>query len=78
MIDAVQVITTTATKAEADALAAALVERRLAACVQVIGPIRSVYWWEGEVSSDEEWLCQMKTTRACYAALERVAHLRRA
>ena len=45
---------------EAEALAAALVERRLAACVQVVGPIRSTYRWEGRVQVDEEHLLLCK------------------
>ena len=43
-------------------IAAALVEARLAACVQVVGPVRSTYRWEGRVESAEEWLCLAKTT----------------
>lgn len=70
MREAIQVITTTETRPEADALAEALVSRRLAACVQVIGPIRSVYRWQDEVATAEEWLCQIKTTRDGYPALE--------
>ncbi len=70
MHEALQVITTTATRDEAEALAAALVERRLAACVQVVGPIRSIYRWAGAVESAEEWLCQIKTLAAHYPALE--------
>jgi periplasmic divalent cation tolerance protein len=70
MTEALQVVTTTESQAEAEALAGALVSRRLAACVQVIGPIRSVYRWEGQVTAADEWLCQIKTTRAGYSALE--------
>lgn len=69
-MEAIQVITTTAARLDAEALARALVERRLAACAQVIGPIRSLYRWEGEVESAEEWLCQIKTTRARFRELE--------
>jgi periplasmic divalent cation tolerance protein len=45
---------------EAQALAAALIERRLAACVQVVGPIRSTYRWQGRVQEDEEHLLLCK------------------
>jgi periplasmic divalent cation tolerance protein len=38
------------------------VEARLAACAQVSGPVRSTYWWKGELSSAEEWVCTFKTT----------------
>ena len=70
MGDVLQVTTTTPTRAEADALAQALVEARHAACVQVVGPVTSRYWWEGAVEVSEEWLCLAKTTADAYPALE--------
>lgn len=54
--------TTTPDRATADAIATALVEKRLAACVQVSGPITSVYRWRGAVETSQEWLCTAKTT----------------
>lgn len=54
---------------EADAIATALVERRLAACVQRL-PIRSTYRWRGAVERDDEILLLAKTTRDRYPALE--------
>ncbi len=39
-----------------------MVERRLAACAQVVGPITSTYRWEGKVEEAEEWLVLLKTT----------------
>jgi len=59
-----QVETTTDTRADAERLATELVTRRLAACAQIIGPIRSVYRWEGAVRSDEEYLVLFKTRAA--------------
>lgn len=47
-----------------------LVERRLAACVQVVGPIVSRYRWRGAVEEEREWQCLAKTTRAAYEAVE--------
>ena len=47
----VQLLTTAASEAEAGAIAAALVERRLAACVQITGPIKSIYRWRGEIEN---------------------------
>jgi periplasmic divalent cation tolerance protein len=70
MAEVLQVTTTTPTRAEADALAQALVEGRHAACVQVVGPITSRYRWEGAVEVAEEWLCLAKTTGDRYPALE--------
>lgn len=70
MAECVQVLTTTGSEAEAEAIAAALVERRLAACVQVSGPIRSRYRWQGEIERAEEWQCAIKTAAARYPELE--------
>ncbi|NIL97663.1 MAG: divalent cation tolerance protein CutA [Planctomycetales bacterium] len=69
MEDLLSVTTTTEGQVEAQALARALVELRLAACVQVVGPIESTYWWEGEVQEATEWLCVAKTTRDRFAEL---------
>ncbi len=63
------VITTTDSADAAQALATGLVAARLAACVQIVGPIRSVYRWEGAVCDDEEWQCWIKTTGDRVAAL---------
>jgi periplasmic divalent cation tolerance protein len=70
MADFVQVQTTTERYEEADRIAGALVERRLAACVQVLGPIQSTYRWQEEVERAEEWLCLIKTRRDAYHAVE--------
>jgi periplasmic divalent cation tolerance protein len=58
----VQVQATAGSKEEADRVASVLLERRLAACVQVLGPIESRYWWQGGLDSATEWLCLAKTT----------------
>ena len=65
-----QITTTTSTREEANCIAAALVERRLAACVQVAGPITSLYRWEGQIETAHEWLCIIKTTREKYGDVE--------
>ena len=70
MPDCCQVTTTVATRQEAERIAALLVEERLAACVQVIGPVASTYRWQGAVERAEEWYCHCKTTRARYPTLE--------
>ena len=66
----VQVTTTAGSREEADRIATTLVDRRLAACVQIVGPIRSVYRWQGQIEHSEEWLCQIKTTREQYTVVE--------
>lgn len=70
MADHVQVLTTAGSAEEAERIAAALVERRLAACVQTIGPIRSRYRWQGAIEEAEEWQCLAKTEASRYAEVE--------
>jgi periplasmic divalent cation tolerance protein len=70
IMETIQVITTTETKADAQAIAHAVVQKRLAACVQIIGPITSTYWWQGEIETAEEWLCVIKSRRDLYEQLE--------
>jgi periplasmic divalent cation tolerance protein len=70
--EAIQVVTTTAEKKDADALAKAVLDKRLAACVQVSGPIDSSYWWNGRLESAREWTVTMKTRRDLYPNLEKL------
>jgi len=63
------VLTTASSAEEAELIARALVERRLAACVNVTGEIRSIYRWEGKVCSESERLLVIKTTVARFAAV---------
>lgn len=65
-----QVTTTTGSRDAAGALARSMVEARLAACAQVLGPITSTYWWNGAVETAEEWQVQAKTHEDRRAALE--------
>ncbi len=67
---AIQVITAVESEEAAQALAGALVEARLAACVQLLGPIRSTYRWQGAVETATEWLCLIKSRAETYPALE--------
>jgi periplasmic divalent cation tolerance protein len=68
--DYLQVLTTTGSEEEAERISAALVERRLAACVQVVGPISSRYRWQGKVEHEREWLCLAKTEASRYDEVE--------
>lgn len=67
----IQVITTTAAKADAEKIAVALVEKRLAACVQIVGPVQSIYRWQGKVEGAEEWQCLIKSRQDLFPELER-------
>jgi periplasmic divalent cation tolerance protein len=72
-----QVQVTASSAEEAARLGRLAVERRMAACAQVSGPVESTYWWEGEVTSATEWVCTLKTTAArlpALAATLRAAH----
>lgn len=64
MDDCVQVTTAVDDRARADGLATLAVERRLAACAQVAGPVDSTYWWNGAVETASEWQVLFKTTAA--------------
>lgn len=69
MTDCRQVTTTLPDRDAAQRLGRRLVEERLAACAQVVGPVSSVYWWQGEVETAGEWYCYLKTTAARVPAL---------
>ncbi len=62
--------TTVSTRPEAEALARGLVEARLAACVQIDGPIVSVYEWQGRIGQAEEYRLCVKFIPARAAAIE--------
>jgi len=69
MSDKKIVLTTAGSQEEAEKIAQALVERRLAACVNIVGPIHSVYRWQGTVESADEHLLLIKTTAASFDAV---------
>jgi periplasmic divalent cation tolerance protein len=68
--DTLIVFTNLPDRASALALARALVEARLAACVNVLGEISSVYRWKGEIANETEVAVLIKTRVAAYEALE--------
>jgi len=72
MSEARIVLTTVGDEQKAEEFAAALVERRLAACVNIVGPIRSVYRWKGAVVREPEYLLIVKTVAEQAARLEAV------
>lgn len=63
-------MTTVSTEEEGVSLAKGLVEDRLAACVQVLPRMRSIYRWKGEVQDDSEHLLLIKTATEKFAAVE--------
>jgi periplasmic divalent cation tolerance protein len=70
MAEYLQVLTSVGSEEEAERISASLVDRRLAACVQVAGPISSRYRWRGKVEHEREWLCLVKTEASRYDELE--------
>ena len=71
MTDHAQVLTTVESAEEAERLARSITTARLAACVQITGPIRSVYWWQDAVEDAQEWQLLIKTTAERLPELER-------
>lgn len=67
---AVVILTTIGADADAAALARTLVDERLAACVNVLAPMSSLYRWKGQVEHDREQQLLIKTTAGRVAALE--------
>ncbi len=70
MTDFIQVMTAIGSKEDAQKIANGIIGQRLAACVQVIGPITSTYWWQDAIETAEEWLCLMKTRQDLYERVE--------
>lgn len=70
MGDAIVVMTTFDRAEAAQEMANRLIERRLAACVQVIGPVLSTYRWEGKLENAREWLALIKTRAEHWPKIE--------
>jgi periplasmic divalent cation tolerance protein len=67
MTDKIIVLTTAGSRDEAHKIGRALVERLLAACVNIVPQLTSIYRWQGQIEEAEEWLLMVKTTRAAFA-----------
>jgi len=65
----IQVQTTMASRLDGERIGEALVDARLAACAQLVGPIQSRYRWHGEATVTEEWLLLLKARRADWESL---------
>jgi periplasmic divalent cation tolerance protein len=66
----IQVTTSVNSKKTADRIARKLLEERLAACVQVLGPIDSRYWWENRIEHAREWFCFAKARSRDYRGIQ--------
>ncbi len=70
MTDARVVLTTAGNREEAEKIANALVESEAAACVNIVGPITSIYRWQGKVENASEFLLLIKTWSDAYERVE--------
>jgi periplasmic divalent cation tolerance protein len=70
MIEFIQVTVAVADVLEGERIATALVERGLAGCVQIVGPVQSIYRWQGRIEQAEERLLLIKTTEHQFSMLE--------
>ncbi len=71
MSEPIVVLVTCGSEEEAGKIANALVEVHLAACVNLVSPIRSIYRWEGKVWDEKEWLLIIKTQKDRFEELEK-------
>ena len=74
MTDKRVVLTTCGSLEEARKIAHALIERRLAACVNIVSQVESVYRWQDKVETAAEWLLVIKTTEGAFARLRDALH----
>lgn len=72
MSDPVMILTTVPDQAVAERLAGRLVETKLAACVNILGPVTSVYSWKGQIEHAAEYQLAIKTAAHLYPAVEQL------
>ena len=66
------VFVTCANKKQADKIAKGLIKAKLAACVNLVNPINSLFWWQGKVDSCKETLLIIKTKKSIFERLEKL------
>jgi len=71
MAELVVAIVTTNNRKEAESLAQKMIKEKLAACINIINNIRSIYEWEGEIHDEQEHLLLIKTTKKNVEALKK-------
>jgi len=67
----IQITITVGTREEGEQLVHNLVENRLIACGQILGPIQSTYWWKGKIETAQEWMCLAKSREEKFAEVVR-------
>ena len=63
MNDPIIILTTVSSKKEAELIGSKLIDKELAACVNIIPNIKSIYYWEGKINKDSEYLLIIKTVK---------------
>jgi periplasmic divalent cation tolerance protein len=71
MGESIVVLVTCGSEEEATKIANSLVEERIAACVSIISPVRSIYRWEGKILDEKEWVLIIKTQKKRFEELEK-------
>lgn len=66
-----QVITTVSKKTDAEKIAKYLIDKRLGACAQIAGPLKSIYRWKGKIETAKEFVCVIKTRKSLYKKVEK-------
>ena len=70
MTDYIQVMTTVENKSDAEKIARHLVEEKIAACVQILGPLQSYFQWQGKLDRADEYLCLIKSRNDLFHEIE--------
>lgn len=70
MTELIQLVTTTGSREDAERIGRELVERRLAACVQIDGPLISIYRWQEAIETASEWRLKIKSLGSLFPRLE--------
>ena len=69
---AIVITTTSDDKSELETIAKQLIDQRLAACCQIVGPVTSIYRWKDEIEQANEWMCLIKTSDEQFSNVEAV------
>jgi len=71
MAEFIEVKTTVSSKETAEKLSNEILNKKLAACIQIIGPVESKYWWKGKIEEDKELVLIIKSKASLYKELEK-------
>ena len=68
----IQITKTVSKLDEAKRIADNILNKKIAACVQILGPIKSIYWWKNKKENKEEWLCVIKTKKQLFNKISEI------